>query len=61
MDDIRDNWTTIKETIRREYNISPISFKTWVDPLKFHNIVNDVVNIIIVGLYVNKWINVKLW
>ena len=47
MDDIRDNWTTIKETIRREYNISPISFKTWVDPLKFHNIVNDVVNIII--------------
>ncbi len=47
MDNIRENWSTIKETIRREYNISDISYKTWVEPLEFYNITNDVVNIII--------------
>lgn len=47
MDNIRENWTTIKETVRREYNLSDISYHTWVEPLEFHNIVNDVINIII--------------
>ena len=47
MDEIRDNWVTIKETIRREYNISDISYQTWVRPLEFHNVIDDVVNIII--------------
>ena len=47
MDNIKENWSTIKETIRREYNISDISYKTWVNPLEFHNVVDDVVNIII--------------
>ena len=47
MDDIRDNWETIKETIRKEYDLSDISFKTWVQPLKFHAVVDDVVTILI--------------
>ena len=47
MEDIKENWLTIKETIRREYNISDISYQTWVAPLEFYNIVDDVVNIII--------------
>ena len=47
MDEIRDNWDAIKETIRREYNISDISYQTWVKPLEFYNVVDDVVNIII--------------
>lgn len=46
-DNIRENWTNIKETIRREYNITDISYQTWVKPLEFHNITDDVVNIII--------------
>ena len=47
MDGIRENWNTIKETIRREYNLSNISYNTWVEPLEFHNVVDDVVNIVI--------------
>lgn len=47
MDAIKENWTTIKETVRREYNLSDISYHTWVEPLEIHNIINDVVNIII--------------
>ena len=47
MDAIKENWTKIKEAVRREYNISNVSYHTWVEPLEFHNVVNDVVNIII--------------
>ena len=47
MDKIRDNWVAIKETIKREYNISDISYQTWIRPLEFHNVIDDVVNIII--------------
>lgn len=47
MDAIKENWNKIKEAVRREYNISNVSYHTWVEPLEFHNVVNDVVNIII--------------
>ena len=47
MDAIKENWTKIKEAVRREYNISNVSYHTWVEPLEFHSVVNDVVNIII--------------
>lgn len=47
MDDIKNSWNTIKETIRREYNLTDISFKIWVEPLEVYNIENDIVNIII--------------
>ena len=46
-DNIKENWKVIKDTVRREYNLSDISYHTWVEPLEFHNVVNDVVNIII--------------
>lgn len=44
---IQSKWTEIKETIRREYELSDISYHTWVEPLEFYNCVDDVVNIII--------------
>jgi len=47
MDEIKENWTLIKETIRREYNISDISYRTWVNPLEFYSEEDDVVSIII--------------
>ena len=47
MDEIKENWLTVKETIKREYNITDISYQTWVAPLEFFNVVDDVVNIII--------------
>lgn len=47
MDDIRENWKIIKETMRREYNISDISYQTWIAPLEFYNEENDEISIII--------------
>ena len=47
MDAIKENWTTIKETLRREYSLSDTSYHTWVEPLEFHNIEDNTVNIII--------------
>lgn len=46
-ENIKENWNTIKETVRREYNLSDISYHTWLEPLEFHNIDNNTVNIII--------------
>ena len=47
MDAIRENWDIIKETIRREYDLTDISFNIWIKPLEFYNVENNVVNIII--------------
>lgn len=47
MEKIRENWNLIKETVRREYSLSDISYQTWINPLEFYNIENDIVNIII--------------
>ena len=51
MDDInelfQEKWTEIKETVRREYNLSDISYHTWVEPLEFYSVEGDIVNIII--------------
>jgi chromosomal replication initiator protein len=44
---LKENWTTIKETVRREYHLSDISYHTWVEPLEIYNVVDDMVNIII--------------
>ena len=43
MDKIREEWETIKENIRKEYDLSEISYTTWVDPLKYYKTENDVV------------------
>ncbi len=47
MEEIKEKWPAIKDIIRREYNISDISYKTWVEPLEFHNVEDHVVSIII--------------
>ena len=47
MEKIRDNWDAIKEEIRREYKLFDTSYRTWVEPLKFHSVKDDVVNIIV--------------
>lgn len=43
MDFIRDSWETIKETVRKEYDLSEISYNTWVSNLKFYKVENDTV------------------
>lgn len=44
---ISENWEKIKENLRNEYNISDISYSTWIKPLKYHNYKNDTVFITI--------------
>lgn len=47
MDSMKEKWDLIKDTLRKEYDLSDISFHTWVEPLKFYNVENDVVTILI--------------
>ena len=37
----------IKETLRNEYSLSDISYNTWVKPLNYYKVENDVVTIVI--------------
>lgn len=47
MDFIKENWDLIIETIRKEYDLSDISYNTWIKPLTFHSEKDDIVTIII--------------
>lgn len=47
MEEIRERWEEIKETIKMEYDLSDISYSTWIKPLNFYNVENDVVIILI--------------
>ena len=47
MDYIKENWGKIKETVKNEYELSSISFNTWIAPLKYHETVEDMIYIII--------------
>ena len=47
MDFIKQSWELIKETLKKEYSLSEISYNTWVAPLKFYEVKNDVVVILI--------------
>ncbi len=47
MDFIKENWDLIKDTLRTEYDLSDISYNTWVKPLNFHSVKDDVVTIMI--------------
>ncbi len=43
MEEIKNAWETIKETIKTEYDLSEISYTTWVAPLKFYKIEENTV------------------
>lgn len=47
MDVIKENWDLIKETLRKEYELSDISYSTWIIPLTFHQVKDNVVIIMI--------------
>lgn len=47
MDSIKENWDLIKETLRKEYDLSDISYSTWISPLNFYKVENNVVTILI--------------
>lgn len=47
MDFIQENWELIKQTIKKEYGLSNISYNTWVSNLDFYSSENDIIRIII--------------
>ncbi len=47
MDEIKNRWDEIKEIIRRDYDLTNISYDTWVAPLKFYKAENNIVTILV--------------
>lgn len=47
MDVIQENWELIKQTIKKEYGLSNVSYNTWVSDLNFYSSENDIITIII--------------
>ena len=47
MDEIKNRWDEIKDTLREEYDLTNISFSNWIAPLKFYNVESDVVTILV--------------
>ena len=47
MDSIKEKWNEIKETIRKEYELTAVSYDTWVKPLQFYDVKEDSVIIMI--------------
>ncbi len=44
---IQYKWNEILETMQQEYDISDVSFKTWLLPLKVHSVNNNVITIMV--------------
>ena len=42
---IGENWEMIKQTIHKEYDLTNISYTTWIEPLQFSDVRNDTVYI----------------
>lgn len=47
MDFIEENWELIKQTIKKEYDLSNISYNTWISKLVYYSCENDMVRIIV--------------
>lgn len=47
MESISKKWDEIKETLRKEYELSDISFSTWIEPLNFYEVKDNIVTILI--------------
>ena len=47
MSEIADRWDEIKEIIKNEYDLTDISYNTWIKPLKFYKEENHTVTILI--------------
>ena len=35
---IGENWEMIKQTIHTEYDLTNISYNTWIEPLQFYDV-----------------------
>lgn len=47
MESVESRWQEIKETLRKEYDLSDISYSTWVEPLKLYKATDEIITILI--------------
>lgn len=47
MDFMKEKWEEIKETIRKEYELTDVSYDTWIKPLSFYDVKDNEVIIMI--------------
>ena len=47
MNTIKERWNEIKETLRNEYDITDVSYNTWLAPLELNKVENNIVTILI--------------
>ena len=36
MDQIAENWEELKKNVQKEFEITPISYNTWIEPLQYY-------------------------
>lgn len=46
MPNIKEKWDEIKEYVKVEYGLNPVSYDTWVKPLKFYDVIGNSVRIV---------------
>lgn len=46
IDRLKENWDAIKDTLKENYDISKVSYDTWIVPMEIHNVDNDQVYIL---------------
>lgn len=47
LETLKDNWELIKEKLKNDYDISPVAFGTWIQPLEIYNINGNEVIILV--------------
>lgn len=47
MEEIKQKWELIKQTIKNEYDLTDISYDTWIMPLSLYSVENDFIKIMI--------------
>ncbi len=47
--EILDKWDNILQTMKTEFEMTDVSFKTWILPLKPHSLENDILTILVPG------------
>ena len=47
MDHILNKWDTILKTLKTEYDISEVSFNTWIKPLEVYGVDGDILYILV--------------
>lgn len=56
IDTLKTNWNLIKERLKEEYDITKVSFTTWIEPLEIHSVNDTEVTILIVDTTADKFV-----